>query len=544
MKQHSGFNKSLAVVLLLNFLFFPLAAQTPEKFSVILEPLDIPGLPGLHSFSEAQHDGKWLLIGGRKDGLHTLVPGAFPANLRNDSIYVVNPETKQVWSAGLTSLPQRLRDQLSSTNANFITQNGYLFITGGYGYDLARDMKITFPMLTAIRVDSLIESVIHGKNIEPWFQTVTDNYFAVTGGRLGYHNGYFYLAGGHRFDGEASPIPVIAGDTVYWQAYTYAIRKFQIYADADTLYFTPVDEWVDVSQMRRRDYNLVKQIFPDRSVGFTIFSGVFPQEFVGLPYLNPIDFNESGYTVINHFNQHLNHYHCATIPVYDSAANAMHTVFFGGVAQFTLDENGTYIEDEGFPFVKTIARVTRFSNGALEEVKFATDMPALLGSGSEFIINKNLPLLEGSIIDLNHIHSDTFFAGYIVGGVYSERKYALSFDPELNSHADPTVYKVYFLKGVTLGEQTVKLNRDESLQLKVFPNPAVKEAHISFHLPKRSDVQVTVMNVEGKILKQFALNGLEKGDHQRLLDISNFKGRLLVNVKTKEFSATRKVTAD
>jgi len=521
----------------------PLAnsAQQPEQFSVYLEPMTIPGFPGLHSFNFSQHDGKWLIIGGRKDGLHTLVPGAFPASLRNDSIYVVNPESGQVWKSGLTALPQRLRDQMSSTNANFITEHGYLFIAGGYGYDLTRDMKITFPMLTAIRVDSLIHAVMHGQDISPWFQTLTDDYFAVTGGRLNYHNGYFYLAVGHRFDGEVSPIPVIAGDTAYWQAYTYAIRKMQIYADFDTLYFTPVDEWVDVPQMRRRDYNLVKQIFPDRTVGFTIFSGVFPQEFVGLPYLNPIDFNEGGYTVIHHFNQHLNHYHCANIPVYDSAANAMHTVFFGGVAQFTLDENGTYVEDQGFPFVKTIARVTRLSDGTLQEVKLGTEMPALLGSGSEFIINEHLPRLEHEIIDLNRISADSFFAGYIVGGIYSGRQYALSFDPELNSHADPTIYKVYFKKGTAMGEQMVRLDRNEALQLKLFPNPSKDMVTAAFFLSDKSDAEISIINVAGKTLKQVQYHNLERGEHRFALDVSNFNGPLLVRVKTKRFLATGKI---
>lgn len=519
-------------------------AQTPEPFSVLLEPMTISGLPGLHSFNFSQHGGKWLLIGGRKDGLHTLVPGAFPAHLRNDSIFVVDPQRAQVWKSGLAVLPQRVRDQLSSTNANFITEHGYLFIAGGYGYDLTSDSKITFPMLTAIRVDSLIHAVMTGSSIAPWVRSISDDYFAVTGGRLNYHNGYFYLAVGHRFDGEVSPIPVIGGDTVYRQAYTYAIRKMQIHADADTLYFSPIDEWVDVPQMRRRDYNLVKQIFPDRSAGFTIFSGVFPQEFVGLPYLNPIDFNENGYTVIHHFQQHLNHYHCATIPIYDSAANAMHTVFFGGVAQFTMDENGTFIEDNGFPFVKTIARLTRLGDGTLQEVKFGTEMPALLGSGSEFIINENLPRLEHEIIDLNKITSDTFFAGCIVGGIYSGRQYALSFNPELNSHADPTVYKVHILKGISLGERQVRLNLNDALQLQLFPNPSSHAVHVSFHLARKDDAEIALLNADGKTLKTFFHRNLKPGRHQYPVDVSDVKGLVYVRVKTHDFSATRKLIAE
>ncbi len=537
-------NLAERVTIILLFLCINSFAQQPTAFTVSLEPVTIPGFPGLHSFNFSQHNGKWLIIGGRRDGLHIPQPGAFPANLRNDSIYVVEPATQQVWKSGLSVLPDSVRDQLSSTNSNFTTNNGTLFISGGYGFSTAANMKITFPYLTAVSVDSLIQAVINGDDISPWFKTIRSDYFKVTGGRLNFIDTHFYLVFGHLFDGEVAPIPVISGDTVYWQRYTYAIKKFDINVDANSLSFSPIAEWVDSAAMRRRDYNLVKQIFPNRNVGLTAFSGVFPVEFVGVPYLEPIDIDTAGFTVVNTFQQKLNHYHCANIPVYDSVANAMHTVFFGGVAQYIVDSTGAIVEDPSFPFVKTVARVTRKSDGTMEEVKLGNELPGFLGSGSEFIVNENLDLLEHEIIDLNKVTADISFAGYIVGGVNSSFAYAMSFNPDQNSFASPTIYKVNIIKGNALGEKPISFNQNETLQLSLFPNPASGSVNLSFNVAAKTDVSVFVINESGKTEEEFFYPSVSKGKQNYKIILPEKKGIYFIKIKTKDFVSTKKLIVE
>ena len=61
--------------------------------------------------------------------------------------------------------------------------------------------------------------------------------------------------------------------------------------------------------------------------GITMFSGVFRTD-VDLPYLNAVNVDATGYSVNDSFQQLFNHYHCATMPVYDASQNEMHTVFF------------------------------------------------------------------------------------------------------------------------------------------------------------------------------------------------------------------------
>ena len=70
--------------------------QQAFNFSVELEPVVISDLPGLHSYALAQHEGKWLIIGGRKDGMHARQPfTSFPTAQNNIDIYVIDINSHQ-----------------------------------------------------------------------------------------------------------------------------------------------------------------------------------------------------------------------------------------------------------------------------------------------------------------------------------------------------------------------------------------------------------------------------------------------------------------
>ena len=80
-------------------------AQAP--FSVEVVPVQITGSPGIHSFAAANHNGKWLFMCGRINGLHGFVPppGPFPTSGENNNIWVVDPTGNQTYSAGISALP-------------------------------------------------------------------------------------------------------------------------------------------------------------------------------------------------------------------------------------------------------------------------------------------------------------------------------------------------------------------------------------------------------------------------------------------------------
>ena len=76
-----------------------LAAQV-APFNVSLEPMNIPNLGGIQAYAFGQHNGKWLIVGGRLDGLHRRQPfAAFDVAGNNNQLIVIDPVTAQKWSA-------------------------------------------------------------------------------------------------------------------------------------------------------------------------------------------------------------------------------------------------------------------------------------------------------------------------------------------------------------------------------------------------------------------------------------------------------------
>ena len=59
-------NITLAFVFLSTFV----NAQSTFPFDIVLEAVNVSGAPGLQSYSKAEHNGDWLILGGRTDGLH------------------------------------------------------------------------------------------------------------------------------------------------------------------------------------------------------------------------------------------------------------------------------------------------------------------------------------------------------------------------------------------------------------------------------------------------------------------------------------------
>ncbi|MCE1201519.1 MAG: hypothetical protein LWX09_05420 [Bacteroidia bacterium] len=413
-------NKSSVLLIILFTIYGNVISQDSFNYQLSLVPVTIPSLPGLHSYAHAQSNGKWLIIGGRKDGLHARQPfNAFPALQNNTDIYVVDIAGNQYWTASVNTLPATLKEQLQSTNMNFYQDNDTLYIIGGYGFSPTANNHITFPYLTAVNVSGLINAIQNAQPINPYFKQIQDANFAVTGGHLKKLNDRFYLVGGHRFDGRYNSM----GNPTYTQSYTNQIRKFSINNSGNQLSYSNYTTVTDPVHLRRRDYNLAAQVFPDGELGMTIFSGVF-QLNADLPFLYPVDINESGHIPVTTFNQYLSNYHSPVATLYDSANNNMHTIFFGGMSQYYY-QNNTLVQDDQVPFVKTISRVSRNAQGQLNEYRMPVEMPSLKGASAEFIPNLALPHYENKVLKLNEIDQTSFMIGHIYGGISSTTMKAL-----------------------------------------------------------------------------------------------------------------------
>lgn len=468
--------------------------QSAFNYELSLVPVAVPNLPGLHSYAYAQDQGKWLILGGRKDGLHARQPfNAFPADQNNTDIYVVDIANAEVWSSSVNALPTPLKEQLQSTNMNFHQDEDTLYIIGGYGFSASANDHITYPYLTSINVPELISSIQNNQLIVPHFKQIQDINFSVTGGHLKKLKGLFYLVGGHRFNGRYNPM----GNPTFTQTYTNQIRKFSIDNSANQLSFADYTAITDPVHLRRRDYNLLPQIFPDGEEGFTISSGVF-QINADLPHLYPVDIKENSFNPVTTFNQYLSNYHSPVATFYDSIQNNMHSIFFGGISQYYY-QNGTLIQDNQVPFVKTISRLTRDANGILSEYLLPIEMPALKGSSAEFIPNLNLSHYPNKVFKLNKITDNIFLVGHIFGGINSPTLNPFSSNQTNRTSADNTVYEVWLTVN-PLSINPGEIGGENPFDISVFPNPFENEFNVKFNLKSTVKAIYFLTNSSGQIL--------------------------------------------
>lgn len=440
--------KNILVTIASVFIILVAGAQnqaTRFPFTIRLESMEINDLPALQSYAYATWQGKWLLVGGRKDGLHRRQPFAsFDEDGQNTYLYVVDPLNKKVWKRSLEDLPDALAEQLQSTNMEFWQTGNRLVLTGGYGYSKTADDHITFPYLVVIKVDELITAIINKDPAGSLFIQTRDERMAVTGGRLAKINDTFLLAGGQRFEGRYNPHGPDHGPG-FMQEYTNEIRRFMIEYENDTPVIKNYSAIKDTINLHRRDYNLVPQVFKNDELGFTMFSGVFQYD-EDIPFTSFVDIIEGTHNVSKGFDQRFNHYHSAVLPIYDKASAAMYSVFFGGIARYYPDANGRIIDNKDVPFTRTIGVIIR-KDGKQKEIYLPVQMPGYTGAAAEFIFKPDIKMVKEGIADMHSLGKNETLIGYIVGGINSSSKNIFWDNTGRESKANGKIIKVFIKKG-------------------------------------------------------------------------------------------------
>src|SRR5688572_30181585 len=121
---------------LISGFFFLINSIFPQQlFNLRLEPSALTVVPAVHSGAFGKYDHKWFFIGGRTNGLHGFLPPfAFPQNKINTEIYFVDPVADKSWSASTYSLPDSIREAITSSNMEFYLNDSILYMIGGYGW--------------------------------------------------------------------------------------------------------------------------------------------------------------------------------------------------------------------------------------------------------------------------------------------------------------------------------------------------------------------------------------------------------------------------
>jgi hypothetical protein len=449
-------------------------AQVPAllPFRIDGEEATFPAAPALHSFVLGQSDGKWLLLGGRTNGIHSFSPlpvNNFPPAMANHWAWVVDPEAGQSWSvdlydSSLTSL-SAVADSLSASNMQAFQNGNTLYVIGGYGYNRSTATMQTYATLTAIDLPGMVTAVMSGipANVVGHIrQSLPDDRLRVTGGELEKLGDFFFLVFGQRFDGLYDP-----SDANNDQQYTEEVRIFKIVddgtnppsiSDYSTIPAPPAEPGDPLpNQFHRRDLNVMPAIRANGRPGISVYGGVFTTQF--MPYFNPIyiDGVEGSNTaaIDRSFNQYMNQYDCARMGIFDTVRGAMYTTFFGGISlgvyapdsgssaarvspeadvrvpyadliqMETLQDASGFILDSNIPFIDQITTVALRADGTSQQCVLAQhstgslsplQMPERLGTNARFIVDPAAPAFENGVINLRTLTGRTL-VGYLYGGM-------------------------------------------------------------------------------------------------------------------------------
>jgi hypothetical protein len=496
-----------------------------NPFELSVKPVTFSGLPALHSFSVAQFNGKWYVMGGRRDGLHRRQPfRAFDSAHANRYIWQIDPQQKTIDSLPIIGLPPMVESQMSSTNMLWTQEGDFLYLAGGYGLvssnDVTqgmgdREVHRTFPYLTRVDLKALeswfdeckVNRNRKSKNArvnnsqrrkfnstdKKWakakakkvFSVIQDPKFALTGGGMVVADGKFYLAGGHRFDGLYNPMGPQNGPG-FEQEYHRGIRVFSV-VNSPRFAVQWLDELID-SAIRRRDLNVMEDLswelldeangsgqaldvlggrsasgFPRVLKSLQLFSGVF-QERANIPHTTVLRLGaQNKIQAVPGFHQLLNQYHSAHLAMYSYKVDAQFNVFFGGISQYFYNDSMELVQDPDVPVVQTASVVERNAAGEYKEYRLPISLPKGVGAGTEFIPSQYMPRMEGTqVVDMESLLGDSLLLGYLYGG-FSTTAPNVFFDNDADeSKAEPGLYAVYWYRNQNRTDPSSKIWCDDA----------------------------------------------------------------------------------
>ena len=347
----------------------PIVLNGSLPYKISLQPYDFGAaeLPTLHSYAAGHHDGKWVLISGKTNGLHgfeTTGPNGFLPEFQNREVWVIDPVNKQSWhrslegAAGGLTTPEL--NSLTPTNNQFYQRGERLYMTGGYGVQATlgdgTPVNGTFDRLSAIDLPGIVDWVTTGSGVaKDHIRQIASPSFRVTGGAMYEMDGRTHIVFGQDFSGNYNPNKN--------GTYTNQVRSFDIVDDGTTLAITNATSTTPDPNYRRRDLNVFPVIRPAGGgaldEGLLVLSGVFTPSFGA--WTVPVEIDAAGTPSMDDpahpdtFKQGFNGYHSAKLGLFSEDRGEMHEVLFGGISVQYLNPQTMQVEtDNDLPFINDI----------------------------------------------------------------------------------------------------------------------------------------------------------------------------------------------
>jgi len=476
-------------------------ARADIPYQLKLEAFSVKGFPGLHSAVRIVHDGKLILMAGRRDGMHVSpLPqpppqappsdSAFPVEESNDTIYVIDLARGVLeGQASVNALPPSVARQLRTTNPQFFSKDGWLYIVGGYGSTLDGQSMETLEQVIAIDLDDLVSAVKKKKPLDQDFAEhsiyLGDHpALRVAGGGMEMLGSDFLLIFGHTYNGRYTTDSALAQQT-----YSESVRVFRFSFSRErgesglkTLEVkfkgknppsTPNSAGQDPDgPYHRRDLNILQVLGPTGNPRVAALGGVFKggrmEGYLHPVYLTPSSSAPLGFTLAEDSltSQWMSHYETGTVPVYSERDKAMFTTSFGGISQYywdagtktlksdTLDLNKEFPVN-GLPFINTVATLKVGTQGGTQFLHEGERFPPVgaepvcgsvttqyLGTNGFFIAAAGIPHRHGVIL-LDELRKPQL-VGYLVGGIAATGPYSprVASSPSAFSCTSSLLYRV------------------------------------------------------------------------------------------------------
>jgi hypothetical protein len=444
--------------------FSPVLTSSPLPYKVTVTPYDFgpADLPTLHSYAAGHHDGKWILIGGRTNGMHGFDGVAqlnFPPQFQNREVWVVDPVARQSWSRSLADatagLTERELNSLTPANNQFAQIGELLYMTGGYGIGEAPPgggaaVNGTFDELSALDLPGLMAWAMGAPGTaKQHLRQVRDPLFRVTGGAMYEMGGRMHLVFGQDFQGNYRP--PLNGE------YTRQVRSFDIVDDGATLSFANVTTTTPEDAYRRRDLNIVPVMRPagggTLEEGLAVLSGVFTP--TNGAWTVPVEIDAAGQPTMADpnnaatFKQSLNGYHSAKLGMFSEAAGAMHEILFGGISvQYFDDATQQIATDNNMPFVNDIASIVIDAAGSYAQHRIG-EFPTLtdsqgkrirFGANAELFLAPGIETYDNGVLKMDSLSGSTM-VGYIFGGITTNGPHTRNVQG-VTSIASDTIFQV------------------------------------------------------------------------------------------------------
>ena len=440
-------------MIILCILCYGFLTKAQPGLTIEVIPYAIKNLPALHAYAFAQHDGKWLIIGGRTGQINQ------PSYLNYD-IMVVDPVTEEFWLYPLEFVGAILEEpeHLGNCYAAHFQDEQFLYIAGGMGYSMQSEAFGSFPILTIMDVPKTMDAIVNKKRMDECFFQIENDAFSRQDALLTKINNRFYLVGGRQVSGAFDE----EGDLTIHSDFSNDVFSFLLNRENKTWQLV-AEKTIDY----KKDFestlaNYAPQVFPDGEQGLTVFLNNPEEGNENLSWMNLFNF---GYSTYIDTSANIAHYHSTIIPVFDTEYNRMHTLFIGGCDEYFCRDEADYAPGT----VDLFDSFVRDENGNTTATRSQMDAFISKGRDAQFILNENVGQFTNKVIDLQQIGNGRQLIGYIYGGATAPGMMILNDGSVLDTPLNQ-IFKVYL----------TKTNEEESLGWQLIN---IEEQKYTIHIP-------------------------------------------------------------